>query len=377
MHLALNPVQEAARAGAVAFAQRELADGKIDPVFDQEGWKKCAAFGAMGVTVPAEFGGRGQGLNELVAMMEGLGYGCRRFGLLVAINAHIFGCVETLHAAGTDEQKKKYLSKLATGEWVAAHSVTEPEGGSDLGSMTTVARKDGDHWVINGHKKYTTCGTGADLHMVYARMGDPKRYRLSCFIVPPGASGVDVRPLRATGLAGSGLSEVVYEDVRIPEDHILGQPGAGGMLFQGAIERERACIFGFVLGAMQKELELAVDYANHRVVGGKAIAGHQAVSHRIADMKVRMDVSRLLLYRAAALKTQGTRAPSESAVAKLYISESFVANSLDLIRIHGGKGYLMENGIEGFLRDALGTIIFSGTSDIQRNIIAAQLGLRK
>jgi alkylation response protein AidB-like acyl-CoA dehydrogenase len=138
------------------------------------------------------------------------------------------------------------------------------------------------------------------------------------------------------------------------------------MLFQGAIERERACIFGFVLGAMQKELELAVDYANHRVVGGKAIAGHQAVSHRIADMKVRLDASRLLLYRAAALKTQGKRAPSESAV----------ANSLDLIRIHGGKGYLIETGIECFHRDALGTLIFSGTSDIQRNIIAAQLGLR-
>ncbi len=148
------------------------------------------------------------------------------------------------------------------------------------------------------------------------------------------------------------------------------------MLFQGAIERERACIFGFVLGAMQKELELAVNYANQRVVGGKAIAGYQAVSHRIADMKVRLDISRLLLYQAAALKAQDKRAPSESAVAKLFISESFVQNSLDLIRIHGGNGFLMENGIESFLRDALGTIIFSGTSDIQRNIIAAQLGVR-
>ncbi len=376
MDFSLTESQEVIRKEAVAFAGRELAESKVNLTFDRDGWDKCAAFGAMGVTVPTEYGGRGRTLNEFVAMMEGLGYASRRLGLLIAINAHVFGSVETLFKAGTDEQKKKFLRKLATGEWVAAHSVTEPEGGSDLGSMKTVARKDGACWILNGRKKYTTCGAGADLHVVYARMDDPERYRLSCFLVEPGTPGMDVRPLPASGLHGSGLSEVTYEDVRIPEANILGRPGAGGMLFQGSIERERACIFGFVLGAMEKELELAVDYANQRVVGGKAIASHQAVSHRIADMKVRLEIARLLLYQVTALKSANRRAPSEAAVAKLFISESFVENSLDLIRIHGGNGFLVENGIEGFLRDALGTIIFSGTNDIQRNIIAAQLGVR-
>lgn len=377
MDFSFNESQQRAFDEAISFASEALAGGKVDPTFDRTGWDACARFGAMGVTIPEEFGGRGQSLSEFVAMFEGLAYGApRRLGLYIAINAHVFGSVETLFKAGTDDQKKRYLRKLATGEWVAAHSVTEPDGGSDLGSMKTVARKDGNRWIIDGKKKYTTCGAGADLHVVYAKMDDPDRYRLSCFLVEPNTPGMTVRPLPASGLDGSGLSEVTYDNVSVPEENIIGRPGAGGMLFQGSIERERACIFGFVLGAMRKQVDIAVQYANERVVGGRPIGGYQAVSHRIADMKMRLDASRLLLYQVTALKAANKRAPTEAAVAKLFISESFLANSLDLCRIHGGNGFLIENGIEGYLRDALGTIIFSGTSDIQRNIIAGQLGVR-
>ncbi|MBX3394516.1 MAG: acyl-CoA/acyl-ACP dehydrogenase [Phycisphaerae bacterium] len=376
MNFELSESQQSIRQAAIDFSQKELAGGVVNPTFDRDGWKKCAAFGAMGITIPTEFGGRGQNLDEMVAMMEGLGYGCKRYGLLIAINAHIFGSVETLYKAGTDEQKARYLRKLATGEWVAAHSVTEPEGGSDLGNMQTIARRVGDRWIINGRKKYATCGAGADLHVVYARMDDAERYRLSCFLVEPGTPGMTVRPLPATGLHGSGLSEVIYENVSVPDENVLGKPGSGSMVFQGSIERERACIFGFVLGAMKKELELAVEYANKRHVGGRAIAGYQAVAHRIADMKVRLDASRLLLYHVTSLKSANKRAPIEAAVAKLFISESFVQSSLDLIRTFAGNGFITENGIHTFLNDALGTIIFSGTNDIQRNIIAAQMGVR-
>lgn len=376
MNFELTESQQSIRTAAYEFAKAELASGVIDATFDREGWRKCAAFGAMGVTIPTDFGGRGQDLNEFVAMMEGLGRGCTRYGLLIAINAHVFGSVETLFKAGSDEQKKRYLRKLATGEWVAAHSVTEPDGGSDLGNMQTIVRKDGGEWIINGKKKYATCGAGADLHVVYAKMDDPERYRLSCFLVEPDTPGMTVRPLPATGLHGSGLSEVTYEDVRVPDANLLGKPGSGAMVFQGSIERERACIFGFVLGAMQRELELAIEYANKRVVGGRAIAGYQAVAHRIADMRVRLDASRLLLYHVTSLKSANKRAPIEAAVAKLFISESFVQSSLDLIRTFAGNGFITENGIHAFLNDALGTIIFSGTNDIQRNIIAGQLGVR-
>ena len=376
MDFSFSDSQKIARDQAAEFAQRELTTGEINPTFDRDGWKKCAAFGAMGITIPADFGGRGQALNEFVATMEGLGYGCRRMGLITAIGAHVFGVVEPLHVAGTDEQKKKWLRKLATGEWVGAHSVTEPHAGSDLMSFTTTATLSGDFYIINGKKRYTTCGAGADFHVVYAKMDDPTRYRLSCFLIEPGTPGMTVRPLPAAGLAGSGLSEVTYEKVRVPVSNMLGKPGAGSVLFQGSIERERACIFGAALGSMQREVEMAVKYANERVVAGKPIAAHQAVSHRIADMKVRLEASRLLLYQVTSLKSAGKRAPIEAAVAKLFVSESFLQNSLDLIRIHGGNGFVNEGGVESFLRDSLGGIIYSGTNDIQRNIIAAAIGLR-
>lgn len=376
MDFDLTPSQQEARKKAIEFAQRELGEGEVAPEFDRDGWDKCAKIGAMGVTIPEEFGGRGQGLDEFVAMMEGLGYGSRRLGVMTAVCAHVFGVVEPLFRSGSDDQKEKYLRKLATGEWVGAHSVTEPQAGSDLGGIRTTATQDGDHWVLNGKKRYTTCGMGADLHIIYARMDDPERFRLSCFIVQPGTPGMSIRPLPAVGLAGSGLSEVTYENVRVPADNIIGRPGAGAMLFQGSIERERACIFGATLGAMERELELAVAYANERTVGGKRIAEHQAVSHRIADMKARLEVARLLLYKVTSLKSRGKRAPLEAAIAKLVVSENFLANSLDLIRVHGGNGFVVEGGVEGFLRDALGGITYSGTNDIQRNIIAACIGLR-
>jgi alkylation response protein AidB-like acyl-CoA dehydrogenase len=259
----------------------------------------------------------------------------------------------------------KFLRRVATGEWGGSHSVTEPQAGSDLMSFTTTATLKGDNYVINGKKRYTTCGAGADLHVVYAKMDDPARYRLSCFIIEPGTPGMTVRPLPAVGLAGSGLSEVTYDDVKVPAGNMIGKPGAGAMLFQGSIERERACIFGAALGSMNRELELAIAYANERVVAGKPIAGHQAISHRIADMKVRLEASRLLLYQVTSLKSANKRAPLEAAIAKLFVSESFVQNSLDLIRIHGGNGFVNEGGVESFLRDALGGIIYSGTNDIR------------
>lgn len=376
MEFVLSESQKAIRAEAIEFAKTQLTTGEVNPTFDKDGWKKCAAFGAMGVTVPTDFGGRGQLLDEFVAMMEGLGYGSRRMGLLTAIGAHVFGVVEPLNVAGTDEQKKKYLRKLTTGEWVGAHSVTEPQAGSDLGGLTTLAVRQGDYYIINGKKRYTTCGAGADLHVVYARMDDPTRYRLSCFLLEPGTQGMTVRPLPAIGLAGSGLSEVTYENVRVPAYNLLGKEGAGSTLFQGSIERERACIFGATLGSMAREIELAVAYANEREVAGKKIGQHQAISHRIADMKVRLEASRLLLYHVTALKSKGKRAPVEAAIAKLFVSESFMQNSIDLIRIHGGNGFVNEGGVESYLRDSLGGIIYSGTNDIQRSIIAANLGLR-
>jgi alkylation response protein AidB-like acyl-CoA dehydrogenase len=365
-----EPQAEWKRRGS-EFATRELGGEPVEG-FDREGWGKCAAFGALAVTVAPAHGGSGCTLADFVALMEGMGYATRRLGLLFALNAQVFGAIEPIRAAGTDAQKDRWLPRLVRGEWVAAHGVTEPGGGSDVRSLTTEASPAGSDWVLRGVKHCITCGAVADLHVVYARTPGGS---FGCFVVEPGTPGVSMKPLHPAGLHGCGLGQIAFDGVTVPAGNVVGSPNAGPMLFQGAIERERACIFGFVLGAMERELDLAVRYANERVIGGKPIAEHQAIAHRVADMKVRLEVSRLVLYRAASLKAAGRRAPLEAAMTKLVLSESFLANSLDLVRLYGGNGFLREGGVEHFVRDALGGVLFSGTSDIQRNIIAGCAGL--
>lgn len=357
---------------AVGFAQSELAQVGSVEHFDLDGWRRCARHGVMAITVPKEFGGRGESIADFVATMDGLGCGTNRLGLLFAISAHVFGAVEPICRAATDLQKRKYLPELASGRWVAAHGVTEPTGGSDIQSLQTTAERTQDGWRLNGIKHCITCAASASLHVIYARSGENA---LSCFLVEAGTPGVSAKPLQSCGLVGCGLGTVHLKDVLVPDENLLGQPGAGGALVQGSIERERACIWGFVVGAMQRDLDRAIDYAKSRHVGGKPISTRQAISHRIADMKLRLYVSRLLLYHVTMLKAANKRTPMEAALAKLYISESFVENSLGLLRVYGGNGYLFEGGVERSVRDALGGILFSGTNDVQRNIVASCLGL--
>jgi alkylation response protein AidB-like acyl-CoA dehydrogenase len=368
----LTDAQLAVKRAAGEFARRELGERGVPESFDREGWRKCAAYGALGVTVPQQYGGAGQTLLEFAALLEGLGYGSRRLGLIFAVAAHVLGAVEPLRAAGDERQKLAFLPKLASGEWIAAHAVTEPGGGSSIASLATGARRAGDDWIVDGVKHCITCGAAADMHVVYARTGAE---RLSCFLIEPGTPGITSEPMESAGLAGCGLARIAYEGVRVPQANMLGREGAGSMLFQSAIERERACIMAFALGTMERELESAVRHANERVVGGATIASRQAVAHRIADMKLRLESSRSLLYRATSLKAEGKRAPLEAAMAKLHVSECFLQNSIDLVRIHGGIGYSTADGPAQLVADALGGLLFSGTNDIQRNVIAQLIGL--
>jgi alkylation response protein AidB-like acyl-CoA dehydrogenase len=366
-----SEAQESWKQRGREFAARELA-GEPVAEFDRKAWQRCAAFGVLGVTVPPQFGGQGGSLADFAALMEGLGYATRQLGLLFALNAQVFGAIEPIRLAGTETQKQRWLPRLVNGEWVAAHGVTEPAGGSDVSSLSTSARPVDGGWIIDGVKHCITCGAVADLHVVYARTSAGG---LASFVVEPGTAGVTMKPLHPVGLHGCGLGQVSFEGVRVPAENVIGRPDAGAMLFQGAIERERACIFAFVLGAMERELERAVQYANERIVGGSPIGHHQAIAHRVADMKVRLEVSRLVLHHAVSLKSQGRRAPLESALAKLVLSENFLSSSLDLLRLHGGNGFLAETGVEHFVRDALGGVLFSGTNDVMRNIIAAHAGV--
>lgn len=365
----------------IEFARRELNEGVKEREkkgeFDWAGWKKCADFGINGLPIPEKYGGLGMDILTCVAAMEGLGYACKDSGLLFAINSHIWTCENPILKFGTEEQKEKYLPGLIKGSLVGGHAMTEPDAGSDAFSIRCKAEKKGNTYILNGTKMFITNAPIADLLLVFAITDDKKKFAgVSVFIVEKGFPGFSVgKPLDTMGLKTCPIGEVILEDCEVPVENRLGKEGAGSAIFNSEMEWERSCLFATHLGSMEKLFEECVDYAKVRCQFGNPIGKYQSISHMIADMKVRIELSRMILYQVAWIKTQGKRAPLESAIAKLFISESYVQTCLDAIQIHGAYGYSTEFEIERNLRDSIAGKIYSGTSEIQRNVIASFIGI--
>lgn len=377
MDFSLSPEQLELRASIVRFARAELTDDlrarERRREFFAEGWRRCAAFGLLGLPVPPEHGGLGLDPTSCVVALEALGYGCRDQGLLFAVSSHLWTCVNPILGFGTDAQKARYLPRLVRGELVGGHAMTEPDAGSDAFALRCRARRAGDRWVLNGTKVFITNAPIADLLLVFA-VTDPGRGfgGVSAFLVEKGFPGFSVgRPLELLGLRTCPVGEVVLQDCEVPAENLLGKEGAGHAIFAAEMEWERGCLFAAHLGAMERAHEACVRHARERRQFGRPIGANQAVSHRIADMAVRIELSRLILHEVAWLKGQGRRAPRESAIAKLFVSESYLQNSLDALQLHGAYGYSTEHDLERHVRDALGGRIYSGTSEIQRNVIAS------
>lgn len=366
---------------AIKFAQQELNDKakerEKNGEFNAEGWKKCADFGIQGLSMPEQYGGLGMDILTCIAAMEGLGYACKDSGLLFALNTHMWTCEAPILKFGTDAQKEKYLPRMIQGLIKGGHAITEPDSGSDAFTMRCKAEKRGDKYILNGTKTFITNAPIADILLVFAITNPQKGFAgVSAFIVEKGFPGFSAgKPLEMMGLKTCPVGEVVLRDCEVPEENRLGREGAGSAIFNSEMEWERSCLFATHLGAMEKMLEDCVDYAKVRQQFGKPIGKYQSISHKIADMKVRIELSRLIIHNVASTKAQGKRAPLESAMAKLFVSESYVQNCLDAIQIHGAYGYSAEYDFERNLRDAIGGKIYSGTSEIQRNIIATFLGL--
>jgi hypothetical protein len=365
----------------IKFAQKELNAGLMErdraAEFPRENWIKCADFGILGLPVPEEYGGAGADILTTMLTMEGLGYGCRDNGLSFALNAQMWSVQHPILAFGSPEQKKKYLPRLVRGEIIGAHGMTEPDSGSDAYSLRTRAERRDGGYVLNGTKMFITSAPMADLFVIFATV-DPARGigGVSAFLVEKDTPGLHVsRDLDKMGLRTAPMGEVVLEDCFAPEENRIGPEGIGSTIFNSSMEWERACILATHVGAMDRLLEESVRYARERRQFGQPIAKFQAVSNRIAEMKVRLETARLILYKVAWLKKMGKPAVMEAAIAKLYLSECFVDSSMDAIRIRGGYGYMSEFEVERELRDAIGGTIYSGTSDIQRVIIAKWLGL--
>jgi len=383
MDFAWSEEQLTFRRGAVDFARAELDQGAVDreqrDELSRELWKKCADFGVQGSAVPPEYGGLGNDILTTMLIMEGLGYGCRDNGLLFSLNAQMWAVQHPILAFGSEEQKQRYLPPLCRGELVGAHGMTEPQSGSDAYSLRSRAEKRDGGYVLNGTKTLVTNAPSADVCVVFASTNPDKgHWGITGFIVEKGTPGFSVsRNMHKMGLRTSTMGELVFEDCWVPESSRLGVEGQGARVFNSSMEWERACILGSHVGAMERQLEACVRYARERRQFDRPIGEFPAVADRIANMRVRLETSRLVLYQVAWRKAEGKSAVTEAAIAKLHISESFVQSSLDAIKIHGGYGYLTEFEVERDLRDAVGGTLYSGTSDIQRKIIAQMMGVKE
>ncbi len=374
--------QQALKAAMIDFAQRELNDRIVkhdrQMIFPREAWEKCAAFGIQALAAPAEFGGRGE-IDILTATlaMEGLGYGCRDNGLPFALNAQMWTVQLPILHFGSQAQKERFLPKMVSGEWIGAHALTEPGSGSDAFNMETTAAPQDGGYVLNGRKKFVSLGPVADVVLVFASTKpEVGKWGISAFLVEKDRPGFQQGPnLEKMGLRTVPIGELIFTDCFLPAENRLGPEGAGTSISNNSLEYERCSILASQLGAMQRQLEDSIRYARERRQFGQPIGKFQSVSNRVAEMKLRLETARLLLYKVAWLKSQDQSAMLEAALLKLHLSESFVASGLDAIRVHGGSGYMTDFGIERDLRDAIGGILYAGTSDIQRNIIARLLGL--
>lgn len=365
----------------IRFAQNELNEGLIErdknSILSRENWRKCAAFGILGLSFPEEYGGTGSDIMTTMLVMEGLGYGCQDNGLIFAMNAQMWSVQHPILSFGTEEQKHKYLPGLCSGELIGAHGMSEPDSGSDAYSLRTRADRVEGGYVLNGTKMFVTNAPVADLSLVFATIDPAKGFGgVTAFLVEHGTPGFSVsRDLEKMGLRTSPMGELILQDCFLPVESRLGVEGAGNRIFSDSMEWERSCILGSHIGAMERQLEQCIRYARERRQFGKPIGKFQSVANRIADMKVRLETARLILYKVAWLKMMGKSAVTEAAMAKLYISECFVQSSMDAIRTLGGYGYMTEFEVERNLRDAIGGTIYSGTSDIQRMIISRMSGL--
>ncbi|MEO0803880.1 MAG: acyl-CoA dehydrogenase family protein [Cyanobacteria bacterium J06642_2] len=363
---------------ARAHLNGDIIERDLEGKFSWENWQCCADFGIQGLCVPETYSGSSAlDIMTAVLAMEGLGYGCEDNGLTLALNAQMWTVQVLILQFGTEEQKQRYLPRLCSGEWIGAHALSEPESGSDVYGMQTIAKKCDGGYLLTGTKKFVTCAPIANLALTFATL-DPNlgKWGVTAFLVERSSPGYSTSPTRQKmGLRTTPFGEITFENCFVPEANRLGPEGAGFSFSNHSLEYDRCFNLASELGAMERQLERTIDYARSRHQYGQSIGKFQSVSNRIADMKLRLETARLLLYKVAWLKESGKPAMLDAALLKLYLSECFVASGLDAIRVHGGNGYLTDVGIERDLRDAVGGVIYAGTSDIQRNIIARSLGL--
>jgi alkylation response protein AidB-like acyl-CoA dehydrogenase len=382
MHISLSDEQKLIRENIIAFAQKEINDGVIDrdrlQEFPEGLWTRCGEQKLQGLTVPENLGGAGLDPFSAIITLEALGYASHDGGLNFSICAHYLSCVVPVLKFGTEDQKKKYLPALSSGKRIAVNAMTESSSGSDAFNIKTKAIPQGEDFLISGMKTFSSNGPAADTILLYALTDESKGFHggITAFVLDKDTPGVKTgKSIEKMGLRSCSMSELYFENVVLKKENIIGGLGGGASVFNYSMEWERIGMAASHIGTMERLLEQSVKYAQTRISSGQPLGKKQAVAHRIANMKMQLEAGRLLVYRAAEGLDKNRDNALNASIAKLFVSEAFSSAALDAVQIHGGNGYMTECGIERTLRDALGSTIYSGTSDIQRNIIAGWLGL--
>ena len=341
--------------------------------FPVEVFKKLGELGFMGVLVPTEYGGSGFGYFEYVTVIVEISKICGSIGLSVA--AHNSLCTGHIMQFGNEEQKKKYLPKLASAQWIGAWGLTEVGTGSDAGNMSTTAKKDGDYYILNGAKNFITHAISGDVAVVIARTGEKgDNHGMTAFIVEKGTPGMrGGKKENKLGMRASETAELIFTDCKVHKSQVLGKEGDGFVQALKVLDGGRISIASLALGIAKGALDASVKYAKERHQFGKPISDFQAISFKIADMATKIEAAELLILQAADLKNKHKKVTKESAFAKYYASEVSVEVSTDAVQIFGGYGYTKDFPVEKFYRDSKLCTIGEGTSEIQKLVIAREI----
>ena len=373
----LTPEQEMIRDTLRQFAQERLAPHAAEwertRTFPREALAELAELGAMGIVVPERWGGAGLDYLSMVLVIEEIAAGHGATSTVVCVQNSL-ACGITLKY-GSDEQKARYLPKLASGEWLGSFCLPEPHTGSDAAAIRTTARREGDAWVLNGVKQFITTGKEGQLAIVFAVTDKTAGKRgISCFLVPTDTPGYIVARLEEKlGQHASDTAQILFENCRIPAESLLGREGEGYKIALSNLEAGRIAIGAQSVGLARAAFEAAVNYAKEREAFGAPIAQHQAVLFRLADMATQIEAARQMVWHAASLRQEGRPCLKEASMAKLFASEMAERVCSDAIQIHGGYGYCADFPVERFYRDVRVTQIYEGASDIQRLVIGRSI----
>ncbi|MGG2063385.1 acyl-CoA dehydrogenase [Bacillus sp. S14(2024)] len=377
MHFKLSEEHEMIRKMVRDFARNEVAptaaERDEEERFDRALFDQMAELGLTGIPWPEEYGGIGSDYLAYVIAVEELSRVCASTG--VTLSAHTSLAGWPIFKFGTEEQKQKYLRPMAEGKKIGAYGLTEPGSGSDAGGMKTTAKRDGDHYILNGSKIFITNGGIADIYVVFALTDSESKQRgTSAFIVESDAPGFSVGKKESKlGIRSSPTTEIIFEDCRIPAENLLGEEGQGFKIAMQTLDGGRNGIAAQAVGIAQGALDAAADYAKERHQFGKPIAAQQGIGFKLADMAMGIEAARLLTYQAAWLESEGLPYGKESAMSKLFAGDTAMKVTTDAVQVFGGYGYTKDYPVERFMRDAKITQIYEGTQEIQRLVISRML----